>query len=690
MFVNLQIISSSLFVLLTIVSAGSLDPFEDVSPGYVKQLLRYAKSYEMRNYLNTKENPCDDFYEFACGNYYRINPPNNYPYINNPFETISNAFNRKISVVLNDKSSTDTMADMKVKNFYESCMNLGMLQQTYKDKLKEIIKEFGIMPAFGSTIWWEGDFDWLKTVAEIAYRYNIRIIVGYQVERDNRNNTVNRLQMSLQSFSFQSKLVYTDKANESYRTMRKSNMATNLQEFLDLSQEKAEQTAKEIFEFERLLVVGPDNNNSPPELYQHLASVDEIHDKYYPELDVKRLLRISLGYVPTVDIYELPAAEVRRIIYAIEVTPKRIVANYIYYYLLEHFMLIRPKTRPELDAACTKRTKKNFANILDNMVYRKYTTQQMEEDILMMWKTIKTTFERVLDSWQLHWMREITRQKTKEKLQAIQLQINSHKDVNFSREFEGLTLNKHDFVENIKAISMWKARRERAKLSEPPRPHQEPDMSFTPVYILNENLIKVPVSMLQPYFLWSDSYPKVLKFATLGFFISHELIHAFDEEGRLFDETGNQRDWWDNASTLNFMNLISCFSHQYGRYIYNGRHLSEATSQSENIADNGGIRLAYAAYLNWYEQFLSSELDANQELMPHLNYTSKQLFFIAYAQLWCSATHPFLRNYLTSTDEHVPDKFRVIGSLSNLLEFSVEFDCPLESDMNPLEKCIIY
>ncbi|XP_073819887.1 endothelin-converting enzyme 1-like [Musca autumnalis] len=642
----------------------------------------------MRNYMDESVDPCEDFHKFACGNYRRLNPPNYYPYVNNPFESISNALSRKISVVLKDESHADTLAQMKVKNFYESCMNVAILKNTYREKLLEIIKEFGKMPALEDDyeVWLKYDFDWLKTIAEIAHKYDVRIILGFEVKVDSANSRLHRLHLAMQDLPLGSKLIYTNDEHEVYRKIRKDNIAELLKTLLGLSEDYAEETAREIFAFEVLLAMSRSSSNGSL-FTQTLRSADDMQHKYFPHFDVKRMLTILLGYVPTAKIYDLNSFDVENIIAVVQTTPKRIVANYIFFNLLEHFMLIKPKVRDELDHLCLIRTKRHFSNIMDDMVYRKYITPQMEQDVQEMWHNIKASFQRSLDSVKLAWMRPLTRQMAKQKLESMKLEINSHKDVDFDLEFENITLNKHDLVANLKEVFKWNALQTRKKLKETPRPHNEAVMSFSPVYVLTENLIKVPVAMLQPYYLWSDSYPNALKFATLGFFISHELIHAFDEEGRLFDAKGNNRQWWDYYTQEHFIKGTQCFREQYKSYVYNGHHLSDTLSQSENIADNGGIRLAFEAYADWYQR---SRMNIELEMLPRLNFTGKQLFFIAYSQLWCSSTHPMLRNYFTTLDEHVPDKFRVIGPLSNFVQFSKEFSCEFGSAMNPYDKCVIY
>lgn len=113
--------------------------------------------------------------------------------------------------------------------------------------------------------------------------------------------------------------------------------------------------------------------------------------------------------------------------------------------------------------------------------------------------------------------------------------------------------------------------------------------------------------------------------------------------------------------------------------------LNGVNTQGENIADNGGIKEAYLAYDKW--------VDRNGREEPHLPglaYNGRQMFWVSSASIWCSKTRNEELQQLILTDEHVPDKFRVIGPLSNMKYFSRDFNCPLGSKMNPVHKCQVW
>ncbi|TMS19119.1 Endothelin-converting enzyme 1 [Larimichthys crocea] len=111
----------------------------------------------------------------------------------------------------------------------------------------------------------------------------------------------------------------------------------------------------------------------------------------------------------------------------------------------------------------------------------------------------------------------------------------------------------------------------------------------------------------------------------------------------------------------------------------NGRH-----TLGENIADNGGLKAAYKAYVNWIKK------NGEEATLPALGMTNHQLFFVGFAQVWCSVRTPESSHEGVITDPHSPSRFRVIGTISNSHEFSKHFGCKADSAMNPKHKCELW
>ncbi|XP_067119002.1 membrane metallo-endopeptidase-like 1 [Centruroides vittatus] len=206
-------------------------------------------------------------------------------------------------------------------------------------------------------------------------------------------------------------------------------------------------------------------------------------------------------------------------------------------------------------------------------------------------------------------------------------------------------------------------------------------------YVPNFNSIVLPAGIQQLPFYHADQ-PKFMNFGGVGFIFAHEITHGLDNSGRLKDKYGNLNNWWNEKSETEFEKKSECFVNQYNSYHYDGLSttVNGKKTLSENIPDNGGIRQAYLGYQKWVKD------NGKENHLPGLEkYSPEQLFFISFAKSWCSSIHPpSLLAKLYAGDTHSANPFRVIGSLSNMKEFSEAFNCKPGSRMNPENKCIIW
>jgi membrane metallo-endopeptidase-like protein 1 len=178
-----------------------------------------------------------------------------------------------------------------------------------------------------------------------------------------------------------------------------------------------------------------------------------------------------------------------------------------------------------------------------------------------------------------------------------------------------------------------------------------------------------------------------MNYGGVGYVIGHEITHGFDDMGRQYDSEGNLYDWWDPNTKKNFLEKTSCMIEQYGNYTdpITNITLNGVITQGENIADNGGLKIAYRAYL------AAMKGDGQKDpLLPGLNFTQQQLFWISAAQTWCSVERPEFRKIIITNDVHALNRFRVIGTLSNSEEFAKDFKCASGTPMNPVKKCEVW
>ncbi|XP_015774671.1 PREDICTED: endothelin-converting enzyme 1-like [Acropora digitifera] len=146
----------------------------------------------------------------------------------------------------------------------------------------------------------------------------------------------------------------------------------------------------------------------------------------------------------------------------------------------------------------------------------------------------------------------------------------------------------------------------------------------------------------------------------------------FPNIGRLFDEHGNLASWWNNQSVEAFQQHALCMVDQYGHFSVAGMKVNGKQTLSENIADNGGLKLAYSAYQGWIQ------MNGRELKLPGLDFTPEQLFFLGFAQV----SPDLLPDLLFSC--------RVLAAVSNSDEFAAAFQCPVNSTMNPVHKCQVW
>lgn len=192
------------------------------------------------------------------------------------------------------------------------------------------------------------------------------------------------------------------------------------------------------------------------------------------------------------------------------------------------------------------------------------------------------------------------------------------------------------------------------------------------------NDITIPVAVLQHPF-YDRARPAAFSYGALGAVIGHELTHAFDDGGRHFDGTGRLTDFWTDAAASNFQARAQCLVDQFNGYQpLPGMNVNGQATLNENIADLGGLKLAYAAF------------EAGAPGKGGEGFSAEQQFFLSFAQMWCSApSEQALAQQLVS-DPHSPSEFRVNGVVRNLPEFAEAFSCPAGAPLAPADRCEIW
>ncbi len=270
------------------------------------------------------------------------------------------------------------------------------------------------------------------------------------------------------------------------------------------------------------------------------------------------------------------------------------------------------------------------------------------------------------------WMDEATKKEALKKLAAFTVKI-GYPDK--WRDYSTLKIDRGPYVQNVLRSEKFEVGREMKKIGKPVDP-SEWGMSPPTVnayYNPNLNEIVFPAGILQPPF-FNPKADDAVNYGGIGAVIGHEMTHGFDDQGRQYDATGNLRDWWTPASSKAYDERAKAIIDQYAAYEpLKGLHVNGELTQGENIADIGGLKIAYAAF----KKAQSEDPESANKKIDGL--TPDQRFFLAWAQIWRANQRDEETKLRLNTDPHSPGRFRTIGPLSNMPEFQKAFDLPDDS-----------
>ena len=187
------------------------------------------------------------------------------------------------------------------------------------------------------------------------------------------------------------------------------------------------------------------------------------------------------------------------------------------------------------------------------------------------------------------------------------------------------------------------------------------------------NEIVFPAGILQPPF-FDPNADDAVNYGGMGAVIGHEMTHGFDDQGAQFDAQGNLRQWFTNADLKNFQDRTGAIVSQFDGYtILDTVHVNGKLTVGENIADFGGLTIAYAAF--------EKSLEGKPRPANIDGFTPEQRFFLGWAQIFRSNTRPEQARLWVNTDPHSPDAWRVNGPLSNMPEFAKAWGCQAGTPM---------
>jgi putative endopeptidase len=286
---------------------------------------------------------------------------------------------------------------------------------------------------------------------------------------------------------------------------------------------------------------------------------------------------------------------------------------------------------------------------------------EAKAEIQGMVKNIRDAFARRIDA--LDWMAPATKARAKEKLAGLEVGI-GYPDRWI--DYGALEIVKGDLLGDVERAELFEYRRQRAKLGKAPDrgdwcmlPHE-----VNAVNLPVRNALEFPAGYMEPPFYDREATPAV-KYASIGATIGHEISHAFDDQGALFDARGKLENWWTPADFARFEAAGQKLVAQYDAYKpFPDAAVNGKLTLSENIADLAGLAAAHDA---WRAALAGAP-------PPRVgNLDGEQQFFVGFAQSWqTKEREPALRQQLL-TDGHAPARYRAL-TVRNLDPWYIAFD----------------
>jgi predicted metalloendopeptidase len=282
---------------------------------------------------------------------------------------------------------------------------------------------------------------------------------------------------------------------------------------------------------------------------------------------------------------------------------------------------------------------------------------------------------------EVDWMSADTRERALAKLEAMRRKIGGPDQW---RDFSAVTIRRDDYAGNSIRIAADDRQRQFRWIGQPVdrmlwlMTPQTVNAYYAPA--LNE--VTFPAGILQPP-VFDATMDDAVNFGAAGAMIGHEITHGFDDSGRRYDASGNLMNWWMPRDEDAFRERAACVTSQYDAFFsLPGVKLNGNLTLGENVADNGGVRIAYYALM---------ELLSRKGPPPTIDgFTPDQRFFISYAQVWCENASDQDVRRRAQEDVHSSGRWRANGVLQNMQEFRKAFGCAEGTPMAPISACRVW